>query len=56
MVNIVDDHNGKYKIALNSAIQFGIIFDPNNNLVEALVRSIKYMRHSVNVPCQICVA
>ena len=37
VVNIVDGCGISYKVALNSALQFGIMYDPNKNRKEALV-------------------
>ena len=37
VVNIMDGCGSSYKVALNSALEFGIMYNPNKNREEALV-------------------
>lgn len=37
VINIQDGCGSSYKVALNSALEFGIMFNPNKNREEALV-------------------
>ena len=46
-MNIVDGCGGSYKVALNSALEFGVMFNPNKNREEALVRMNLLSNHPI---------
>lgn len=39
VVKVHDGIGGVFKVALNSALEFGVMYDPNNDKEEALVRN-----------------
>ena len=43
VVNISDSNGGEYKIAMNSAIEFGVLYNPNNDLKSAQVCILKHI-------------
>ena len=50
---MVDGGGAMFKLGLNSGIQFGILFDPNNKREEALVREVREKMHKLSRRCTI---
>ena len=42
VVNISDSNGGQYKIAMNSAIEFGVLYNPSNDIKSAQVHTLKH--------------